>query len=120
MPSICVIQFNVSDMDQAIDFYCSKLGFTIKSKALYPEIVDLDHEGIPVLLYKVDKSSHIDYPHAAQTLVNIQTDDLHKAMADLKAKGVEFIHDVPQDFSQGIYAAFRDPFGNVHELVEFR
>jgi len=119
MPKICVIQFNVSDMDAAIDFYCSKLGFSIKGKEYYPDIVLLDHEGPSVLLYKVDKPFKIDYPNVAQTLVNIQVDDLRKVMADLKAKGVEFIHDKPQPCSAGIYAAIRDPSGNVHELLEF-
>ena len=119
MPSICVIQFNVSDMDQAIDFYCSKLGFGIKSKEHYPDLVQLEHEGTYTLLCKVDRAAQIDYPNVAQTLVNIQTDDLRKAMADLAAKGVEFIHDQPQTCPAGIYAAIRDPFGNVIELLEF-
>jgi len=119
MPKICVIQFNVSDMDAAIDFYCSKLGFSIKGKEYYPDIVLLDHEGPSVLLYKVDKPFKIDYPNVAQTLVNIQVDDLKKTMADLKAKGVEFIHSEPQTCPAGIYAAIRDPSGNVHELLEF-
>jgi len=36
-------------------------------------------------------------------------------MAGLKAKGVEFVHEEPQPCPAGIYAAFRDPFGNVME-----
>jgi catechol 2,3-dioxygenase-like lactoylglutathione lyase family enzyme len=121
MPNICVIQFNVSDMDAAIRFYCNKLGFEVKSKDYYPDIVLLDHDGPSVLLYKVDKPFKIDYPNAAQTLVNIQVDDLRKVMADLKAKGVEFIHSEPQPCQAGIYAAaaLRDPAGNVMELLEF-
>ncbi|MEA3311426.1 MAG: VOC family protein, partial [candidate division WOR-3 bacterium] len=79
----------------------------------------LDHDGPSVLLYKVDKPFKIDYPNAAQTLVNIQVPDLRKVMADLKAKGVEFIHSEPQPCQAGIYAALRDPAGNVMELLEF-
>lgn len=118
MPKICVIQFNVTDMDEAIDFYCSKLGFEVKQKD-YEDLILLDHEGVSVLLCKVDKPLHIDYPNVAQTLVNFQVSDLRREMADLKAKGVEFIHSEPQPCPVGIYVAIRDPFGNVHELVEF-
>ena len=72
MPNICVIQFNVSDMDTAIDFYSNKLGFGIKSKEHYPDLVQLEHEGTYTLLCKVDRAAQIDYPNVAQTLVNIQ------------------------------------------------
>ena len=119
MPNICVIQFNVSDMDEAIRFYGSKLGFGIKSKEHYPDLVQLEHEGTYALLCKVDRPAQIDYPNVAQTLVNIQVPDLKKTMAELKAKGVEFIHSEPQTCPAGIYAAIRDPFGNVIELLEF-
>lgn len=118
-PKICVIQFNVHDMDRAIDFYCNKLGFELKSKEHYPCIVLLGHDGPAVLLYKVDRPANIDYPNEAQTLINIQVDDLRKSMAELKSRGVEFIHAEPQTCPAGIYAAIRDPAGNVMELLEF-
>lgn len=37
----------------------------------------------------------------------------------LKSKGVEFIHEVPNENRWGRYAAFKDPSGIVHELMEF-
>jgi lactoylglutathione lyase len=119
MPRICVIQFNVSDMDKAIDFYCNTLGFEVKTREYYPELVLLDHEGPSVLLCQVDRPTDIDYPNEAQTLINIQVEDLRKTMSELKSKGIEFIHSEPQTCPAGIYAAIRDPFGNVMELLEF-
>jgi catechol 2,3-dioxygenase-like lactoylglutathione lyase family enzyme len=106
-------------MDAAIDFYSNILGFEIKTKDYYPELVLLEHEGPALLLCKVQKKANIDYPSEAQTLINIQVDDLRKSMLELKAKGVEFIHTEPQTCPAGIYAALRDPFGNVMELIEF-
>ena len=121
MPKICIIQINVSDMDQAMEWYCKTLGFEVsKEHHYYPIAVDLVHHGCRLLLHKADKPAHIDYPNVAQTLICIQTHDLAASMNDLKGKGVEFIHQTPQNFPVGVYAAFRDPFGNVHELVEFR
>jgi len=53
-------------------------------------------------------------------MINIETDDLAATLNSLKEKGVELIHQTPQKCPVGVYAAFKDPFGNVHELLEFR
>lgn len=121
MPRVRIIQINVSDLDQAIEWYQKTLGFEVsKDHYHYPVAVDLVHQGCRLLLHIADKPTHIDYPNVAQTLICIQTDDLTSSMDDLKRKGVEFIHEKPQNFPGGVFAAFKDPFGNVHELVEFR
>ena len=121
MPKVCIIQINVSDLDQTIEWYCKTLGFEVsKEHYHYPIAVDLVHEGCRLLLHIADKPAHIDYPNVAQTLICIQTHDLTASMNDLKRKGVEFIHEKPQNFPAGVFTAFRDPFGNVHELAEFQ
>ena len=121
MPKVCIIQINVSDMDKAIDWYSETLGFEVsKEHYHYPVAVDLVHEGCRLILHIADKPTHIDYPRIVQTLICIQIDNLTTSMNDLKNKGVEFIHGEPQSFPGGLFAAFRDPFGNVHELVELQ
>ena len=40
------------------------------------------------------------------------------AMAAFTAKGVRFLHDHSATNEWGRYAAFRDPFGNVLELLQ--
>jgi lactoylglutathione lyase len=117
---ISAVLINVCDMDQAIDFYSDKLGFTVQSRKLYPRMVRLEHEHIALLLYRVPMPVHLDYPKVAQSLLNFETSDLVASIQDLKARGVEFIHQSPQPCPVGAYAAFRDPFGNVHELLEAR
>jgi lactoylglutathione lyase len=118
-PRICVVQVNVTDMDQAIDFYTGVLGFVVKSRASYPFAVVLDQDAFTFLLAKCDRSTTVEYPHVAQTLINIETADLAAALDDLKAKGVDLIHSEPQPCPPGLYAAFRDPFGNVLELLQY-
>lgn len=39
-------------------------------------------------------------------------------MSSLQKNGVEFIDKVPRRSPAGLFAAFRDPFGNVHELIQ--
>ena len=120
MPRVCLIQINVTDMDVATDFYCNKLGFDVLSKKDYPNVVELVQKGIRLVLVKVTKPARIEYPNIAQTLIAIQVDDLTATLEDLKKKGVELVYDTPQKFPEGVYSALRDPFGNVHELIEYR
>lgn len=120
MYKICVNQINVHDMDKALEFYCDKLGFEAGDKNMYPQIVPLKNAGIYLILNKTNNPTKIDYPNQAQSLINFQTDNLEKTMHSLKQKGVEFIHKKPATCPVGVYAAFRDPSGNVHEFIEFR
>lgn len=53
-------------------------------------------------------------------MINIKVENLEKAMNDLRNKGVEFIHTSPQPCPVGVFAAIKDPFGNVMELLEFQ
>lgn len=120
MPRVCVIQINVTDLDEAMDFYVNKLGFEVVSREHYPHLVKLSGETLPVLLYRVDRRAADEYPNSAQTLMNIETEDLQGTLARLRNEGVEVVHDEPQACPVGIYAALRDPSGNVVELVEYR
>jgi len=120
MPRISVIQINVDNMDEAIDFYSNKLGFPVESKAHYPDIVKLQQEGVTFLLYRVPKKAQIDYPNVAQTLINVATDDLVGTLDRLKRQGVAILHDQPEPCPVGVYAAVRDPAGNVLELIEYK
>lgn len=119
-PKICVVQINVTDMDEAIDFYCGKLDFKFKNREHYPQLLNLDNDGVYFILNKVEKTAVINYPFDSCTMVNIQVNDLKQSMKDLKAKGVEFIHNTPQKCPVGVYTAIKDPCGNVMELLEFQ
>ncbi len=118
-PRICIVQIGVGDLDQAIDWYCNTLGFELSEEHNYhPVAVDLVHEGCRLLLHAADEPARIDYPRVSQTLICVQTENIRGTMQALREKGVEFLHETPQEFPAGLFAAFRDPFGNVHELVE--
>jgi lactoylglutathione lyase len=119
MPRVCVIQINVNDMQKAVEFYSDKLGFAVGSREHYPDIVRLDNETVPIILYQVEKEANVDYPRASQTLINIETDDLRRSLHELRQKGVTVLHDTPQECPVGIYAAIQDPSGNVLELIEY-
>jgi glyoxylase I family protein len=120
MYQICVNQINIHDMDKAIEFYCHKMGFKLSEDSFLPQIAQLEGAGITLILNKVDQLSLSDYPRSSQILLNFQTENLLNSMKELKSKGVEFIHSEPQECPVGVFAAFKDQSGNVHEMVEFR
>jgi len=121
MLKVALVQINVSDLDEAIAWYRDVLGFVVaKEHYHHPVAVDLVHEGCRLLLHRAERPARIDYPHVAQTLICFETDDIAATMDSVRRKCGEVLHDVPQPFPAGVFAAFRDPFGNVHELVEIR
>ncbi|OAB40310.1 VOC family protein [Paenibacillus antarcticus] len=118
MQRICLIPIFVSNMELAIQFYCEKLGLEV-SREYEESIVKLKHEDIPIVLYEVGKLNQVNYPKHSQTVLGIQTDNLVDAIAELSAQGIEMIYDTPQPCFPGYYSAFKDPFGNVIEILEF-
>ncbi|WCF10774.1 VOC family protein [Paenibacillus thiaminolyticus] len=118
MPKLCVISIYVSDLELAKQFYCGKLGFEV-SRKYDANTVSLKHENIPIVLYQVEQPARTDYPQQAQVVLGLETDNLAGTMAKLAAQGIQTIYDTPQPCPPGAYNAFRDPFGNVIELLEF-
>lgn len=118
-PKISVVQINVTDMDEALGFYVKTIGFRIKSKKLYPNIVRLYANDFYLLLYRVDKKVEIDYPKSCQTMINIETENLERTLRLAQQKTINLIHKTPQPCPAGVFAAFRDPFGNVLEFIQF-
>ena len=117
--NISMVQINIADLDQAIKWYKDALGFELsKEHYHYPVAVDLVHDGVRLLLHIAEQPAKIDYPKDVQTLICFQADDIRSTMKHLLSMGVDLIHEEPQEFPAGLFAAFRDPFGNVHELVE--
>ena len=120
MLEIAMNQINVPDLEKAIEWYTKKLGFEVSKEHYYPpQAVDLVQKGnIRLLLYKVEKTAKIDYPNVNQSVIIFRTDDLEKTMKEMKEKGVELIYPEAIKFPAGFFNAFKDPFGNFHEIVQ--
>lgn len=114
-------QINVTNLEEAIAWYTEVLGFKLSKEHYYPpQAVDLVQKGnFRLLLYKVQKSTKIDYPNEAQSVIIFRTADLRKTMDELTEKEVKFVYPEVMEFPAGIFNAFKDPYGNVHEIVQF-
>jgi catechol 2,3-dioxygenase-like lactoylglutathione lyase family enzyme len=119
----------VTDLEQATDFYCNLLGFKPRGGDHPPGVLLLQSDGIPLLLSQVDRptSGQVEAAQAGADdsgttgiVLAVETRSIRATMTYLKAKGVEFVHGEPCEFSGGLLADFRDPFGNVLRLVQPR
>lgn len=106
----------VKDQDEALRFYTEKLGFEVHT--------DMDFNGSRWLTLnpKGQKDFEITLmPATVETkeqsapVACFSTDDCRKDYADLKQKGVNFLHE-PKDEAWGIGVTFADPSGNVFYL----
>jgi catechol 2,3-dioxygenase-like lactoylglutathione lyase family enzyme len=115
MAEICVVGVYVHDIQKAREFYCDKLGFEI-AREYGDYILQLKNHGVTFIIEKIEG----DFPSGPCMTIGIPTKDLVKEMERLRNMGVMFVHDTPQRFPEGIYAACRDADSNLVELIEFR
>lgn len=118
---LCNVTIYVSDLDFAIDWYKEVLGVEIDDKHNnYPTAVDIKQEdnNVRLILHKTEKDTDIEIWKESSTVAMFEEENLRGTMKDLKERGVILLNDEPQWFPDGERIAFKDPFGNIHELAE--
>ena len=121
-----IVQINVTDLIAARAFYGGTLGIPLIERFGPESPFELDlGDGPTVLVYAVANSVPVDYANQTGLTLVLYTDDILGTVERWKSAGVEFI---PIEWSEddtgiagcpfGRFIAFRDPFGNVHELLE--
>lgn len=121
-----IIQIGVTDLGEAWSFYVNKLGFRGKESLGVGKAFEIETErGPTILIYPVREIADRRYPDATGITVVFHTENIAAQVANWRAKDVEFI---PIEWAKdesgianspfGPFIAFRDPFGNVHELVQ--
>ncbi len=111
------MMFFVSDISEAEHFYCDILGFLLKTKT--DNSIAFVHEGCDFIAFKCEKNAVVeDYSNVARSVFVFEVASIDKTFDDLCAKGVKFLHKKPSENDFSRYAAFQDPFGNIHEISE--
>lgn len=125
---IAQMNINVTDLTRAKAFYADTLGFKARERFGPDAPFELVFASGPVVMvYRVERVVPFDYPKQTGTVLVFSTDDIQRTVRDWKAKGVSFIRIAWSKDESGIaetplgpFIAFRDPFGNVHELLQPR
>ncbi len=124
--SVGLIQINVTDVKQARAFYADTLGFPLHPDSEQLGLPMLDVGGTaPVLLYPAQHTVAVDYPNQTGVTLVFHVENIDATVADWRARNVELIPIAWSDNESGIascpfgrFIAFRDPFGNVHEILQ--
>jgi catechol 2,3-dioxygenase-like lactoylglutathione lyase family enzyme len=121
----------VHDVDEALDFYTSKLGFEVRydireSTWAWTVVAPPGSDGPELMLSKPgppfmdeDTASRVLELVASGALNGgiLATDNCRGDFKRLSAIGVDF-HQAPMERSYGIDAAFRDPSGNSWRMTQ--
>jgi catechol 2,3-dioxygenase-like lactoylglutathione lyase family enzyme len=125
--SIATVALVVADYDEAIQFYCEKLGFSLIADT------DLGHgkrwvlvgpkgDGARLLLARADGEAQraaIGNQTGGRVMLFLETDDFGRDHAAMRARGVNFVEE-PRREPYGSVAVFEDIYGNKWDLIEPR
>jgi catechol 2,3-dioxygenase-like lactoylglutathione lyase family enzyme len=84
--------------------------------------LDFEHEGCDFIAFKCEKNasnaSVVNYSQVARSVFVFKVASIDRVLDKLRAQGVRFLHEAPAENEFSSYAAFLDPFGNVHEIYQ--
>jgi len=119
----------VRDQDEAIGFYCDKLGFEILHDSTSPDGFRALHIGLPgqpqeprvglwlITAQGVEEQALVGRQAGREPMFVVYTDDCKHAAATLAERGVKF-RITPQEKPGAIVAHFLDLYGNELVLAE--
>jgi catechol 2,3-dioxygenase-like lactoylglutathione lyase family enzyme len=127
--SIVHIALVVKDYDEAIEFYTKKLHFTLIEDTYQAEqdkrwvvVSPPGSSGTTILLARASKPEQLSFignQAGGRVFLFLGTDDFWRDYNEMIAKGIEFVRD-PKEQSYGTVAVFKDLYGNLWDLVEFK
>lgn len=137
MIRIATTQLWVHDQEEALAFYTGKLGWEVRMDVTVAEmgnfrwlsvgptgqadisVVLMEIPGPPVFDAETAKQVSEVMTKGAAGALFLTTDDIHRSVDELKARGVEFSEE-PTEYPYGIDSSFRDPSGNTFRLAQLR
>ena len=126
--SIVHIALVVDDYDEAIRFYTEKLNFTLVEDTVQSEtkrwvlVAPKGSQGCCLLLAKgvgEEQRSRIGNQTGGRVFLFLRTDDFWRDYKNMQAQEVVFVRE-PKTEEYGTVAVFKDLYGNLWDLVEFK
>jgi catechol 2,3-dioxygenase-like lactoylglutathione lyase family enzyme len=127
--SIGLVALVVREYDEAIAFYVGTLGFTLVEDTYIPQqgkrwvvVAPTGSNGARLLLARAvgeEQSSRIGNQTGGRVFLFLYTDDFWRDFHAYKAQGVVFVRE-PKEESYGTVAVFKDPYGNLWDLVQLK
>jgi catechol 2,3-dioxygenase-like lactoylglutathione lyase family enzyme len=125
--SIIHVALVVRDYDEAIDFFCNKLHFTLIEDTYQPEqdkrwvlVAPPGSIGAQLLLARAstpEQESFIGNQSGGRVFLFLKTDDFWRDYEGMCASGIQFIRE-PKVEAYGTVAVFEDLYGNKWDLIQ--
>jgi catechol 2,3-dioxygenase-like lactoylglutathione lyase family enzyme len=125
--SIIHIALVVRDYDEAIEFYCQKLKFSLVEDTHQPEqdkrwvvVAPPGSTGTTLLLARAstpEQEEFIGRQSGGRVFLFLSTDDFWRDYKEMLALGIEFSRE-PKVETYGTVAVFEDLYGNLWDLIE--
>ncbi len=123
--SILHVALIVRDYDEAIEFYCNKLNFTLVDDTYQPEqdkrwvvVSPPGPGGTNLLLARAatpQQEKFIGNQAGGRVFLFLQTDDFQRDYDSMRKAGIKFIRDAKEE-EYGTVAVFEDLYGNLWDL----
>ena len=125
--SILHVALVVRDYDEAIEFYCGKLNFTLVDDTCQPEqdkrwvvVSPPGSEGTNLLLARAaspEQEEFIGNQSGGRVFLFLQTEDFWRDYRAMQTAGITFVRE-PKEESYGTVAVFADLYGNLWDLFQ--
>jgi len=125
--SILHVALVVKDYDEAIDFYCRKLKFSLVDDTYQPEqdkrwvvVSPPGDSGTNLLLAQAstpEQEECIGNQSGGRVFLFLQTDDFWRDYRSMLEMNIQFVRD-PKEETYGTVAVFEDLYGNLWDLFQ--
>ena len=125
--SLIHVALVVRDYDEAIDFFCSKLKFSLVEDTYQPAqdkrwvvVQPPGSTGTSILLARASKPEQepfIGNQAGGRVFLFLSTDDFWRDYEEMRAAGIKFVRP-PKEEAYGTVAVFEDLYGNRWDLIE--
>jgi len=125
--SIIHVALVVRDYDEAIDFFCNRLHFSLVEGTYQPEqdkrwvvVAPPGSVGTSILLARAttpEQSAAIGHQTGGRMFLFLSTDNFWRDYNEMLSSGIRFIRE-PKIAPYGTVAVFEDIYGNQWDLIE--
>jgi predicted enzyme related to lactoylglutathione lyase len=111
------LEIGAVDLERSAELYRNVLGFApVEGKSTADE-VHLSNGGVEIILRRATQPAAFDPARQAHIYLNLEVSDLAATTRELEKRGLGLVAP-PKTTAIGLFAALRDPAGNVHQIVE--
>ncbi len=115
-PYVWALEYGVSDLRQAADFYTGALGFEREENPCCAPAFVLRNRSVRLLLREEQASARPK--NSAGVNLNMRVGDLKAVVAAARIHGARIDDPTPQPFALGMHVSICDPFDNVIHLLD--